>query len=647
MIQPVQRQKKTLSPIQLIGWPLGENTSVPANQLSTKELSECIDFKLNPGGKLEARPPIVAYTDTAIGTPRDAQSCSLAGTRYTICSDEDTIYYFDELTPTAIGTVAGPAQITSYNDMAVIADGSYLKYCDSTSAVKLYYDGGESGTQYDNYSGTDDTTLKAARVAVKFTSQTWTAGFTIPLTKITAKVQADGGTASITGTLRLVSTDVAVATKVYTGVVPSTAAGYIDIVFASTDVTAGILPGTAYYASLEGSNFNVQCTTVASGGVGYTYAPSTWTAVTTKNPIMRVHPGRPPKADWTVVSGNRLRVHDPDRPGGLWYAFGMDLSTTDVAGWQGVSDQNYNSFPVGAAQDLYGSLFVYGTEDQPYIAKWEGATPSAYSILPIFQQSWTTQRTLVNTNNDLFSASASGVDPLTGVQAYGDLRTFSASDRISDRFSNWVSTTAFAGYNAKYGQYWLYMPTYSDYVSVCHTKQKTADENAAQAYPWVRYKLTITPTCFSQVGDTFLIGATDGLFYTLDPDEYKDFTTTKIEPSFGINYIEFPQPFDIERVQFLATSRTGSTFTIDFYKDGAESISIMTKTLSIPVSDTLTLAEVADISLADMFDVTIKASGTPLYFDVNIPCYSIKMVISEIQSLLPVYINGIILFYTE
>jgi hypothetical protein len=617
------------------GFPLGENTSAPSSMLDPRELAECIDMKIKPGGRLETREGIAVYSDTEIGSIVDIGGAMVDGTFRTIVTDEDyKVYYMDSLTPTLIGTCEGETTVESYNDVAVLSDGSYLKYLDSVSEIKICYDG--DGSQYDNYSGDDDTTLTAARVAAKFTSETWTAGYTIPVTQISAKVQESGGTASITAKIRKVSDDSVLASKAYTGVVPSAAAGYIDIYFSASDVTTEMSPGVDYYASLEGSNFVVQCTTVASGGVAYTYAGS-WSADATKDPIMKVYPAKPPKSEFARVSGNRLWIKDPDEPG---LAKTGNYTHLDWSISVGVIDDDKNSFEIGAFEDFYGKLYAYGTQNQPYLCQLQGTSSADFSLPMMFQRIWATPKTLINANSDLWSSSGDGVDTLAGIQEYGDLRTFSASDPIEDRLTNF-STAAFAGYNARDGQYWLWMSGY-DYVSVAHTKQGIRDDKGQIRYPWSRYDLPCTPTCFAQVGDKFLIGSSDGYMYELDPDEYKD-GTSQILPSITTAYVELPfRTADLVQAQLLARSEHGSTMDVVIYVNGNFATPILTHEINMPMSDSVTVGDLAAVVISDLADALIVPGYASLYFDLNINCYSFQLKLNDIYVAgEPVFIDGI------
>jgi len=105
------RKKRQEGVAQFKGFPLGENTSVPSSMLDPRELAECIDFKIKPGGRLETRDGIRKYSDTEIGGIKDITAVTIDGTEYDFCSDDDNkIYYLPDNTA---GTGVTPTQITT------------------------------------------------------------------------------------------------------------------------------------------------------------------------------------------------------------------------------------------------------------------------------------------------------------------------------------------------------------------------------------------------------------------------------------------------------------------------------------------------------------------------------------------------------
>lgn len=649
MVKP--KPQKQEIPIAFQGFGLGENTAVPPSQLVMKEMGSCIDFKLKQGGRLESREAITKYTDTEIGSIEDVEGATLTGVEYEIVTDSDSkVYYNDSLTPTQIDTktTVNPANIIAYNDVAMLCDGSYLKYCEDTTEIKMAYDAGPGGTQFDNYSGDDDggSSISASGTGCVFTTPAWDAGYTIPITQVTILGIEDGGTASITSVdIYDVAGAATIASASFDGEIPTAAAGYIDIYFTDADITSELEPSKEYRCLVKGSNYKLEYTTVASGGALITGGS---TPDTTKDPIMRVHPGLPPKALFGDVSGNRPWIVDPDEPGRIYFGnlTHLDWSTPNGGGWVGVIDDNKNSFEIGGISDLFSDLYVYGKEEHPYICKLTGVSPDVYSLPLLFQKTWATQRTLINANNDLWSTSRIGVDNLNGVQEFGDLRTYSASDPIKNRLRYWDTETAFAGYHAIDGQYWLYMPEF-DYVNICHTKYPIRMETGEVRYPWCRYQLPITPTVFKEVGNNFLIGSDDGFIYKIDSIEYKDLGTDQIMPEFTTNRIEAPMnTLDLTWVQFIGSSLTGASFDLDIFKNGNSITSVHTWPVIFPMSDSLTVDDLL-MDIDDMF-FSISPDQTPLYFRINVNIRSFQVQVSSIKaSGAPVYFDGVILKYRQ
>uniref|UniRef100_A0A6M3X8J7 Putative tail tubular protein n=1 Tax=viral metagenome TaxID=1070528 RepID=A0A6M3X8J7_9ZZZZ len=585
------RQKRPENIISYNGFTHGLNTQVPSFQILQTEMSECVNFKLNKGGQLESRRPIVAYTTsptTSNASVKFFAKVPVGGNNRELLVDSNYLLYYlnSSKVPVNVATLEGDATIVAYNGAGVILDGSYIKQYEDgnitgaskanpcvitcvahpfingqrvkitgvagmtqlngniytvanetddtfqlsgtdssayttytsggiVSSVSLAYDDGTgaSGYQFDNRAGTDDTALALGngtntRIAYKFTSQTLDTGYLIPPTKITVKLskQGDGYTGTdnvpITVKIRAVSGDTALITKTLVataGAVSKTAVEY-GAVLTSDDITTHMASATAYYATVEynngdGSNYiKVHCTTVASGGVGYYYDGS-YNADTTKDPIMSVKPGRPPKGAFGTIHEKRLFIAgDPDNPGYMWYGnlTCLDWSTPDGGGYVGAVDDSRNNYEVGAIRDLFNQLYVIGKETQPYLCILSGASPNDYILSPAFQEVWTTHKTAVNTTNDLWIAGGKGVNSIRGVEQYGDIRTFAESDPVYDRIQDYFSTsTAIAGYYARDGQYWLYMPSYYR-ILIVNTKGSVPDPlstNNEMRYPWVEYEL--------------------------------------------------------------------------------------------------------------------------------------------------------------
>jgi len=485
-----------------------------ATQVKPTELAECVNFHIhNQAGHLKSRAAISKYTNAAAASSAAVKAFKkvlIGATEYELLIDANyKIYYLDgSLDPTLIGTLEGDATILPYNGVALLLDGSFIKYLDGVSKIKIAYDDGtgSSGYQFNNLNGSDDTTLALGngtntRIAVKFTSQAWTAGYTIPPTTVTVELSAQGtpSASAITIRIRRVSNGSVMAAKDLMADASelTSVSEQVSVTFTESDITTELSPNVAYYFSIEhtggdSSNYvKVHCTTVASGGTAYYYDGS-WHADATKTPIAALRPGMPPKGAFgTVALGRPFVAGDPDNPGWLWFGnlTHLDWSTADGGGYVGAVDGNANSFPIGGVENIYEDVLVYGKENHPYVARLTGGEPSSYSLPVTFQKVWTNHRCLISVVNDMWSASRDGVYPISGVQAYGDLRASRVDDPIMKRIEDyWDTDTALAAYYPTDGQFWLVMPDWHR-VLVARIKYPVVEPNGEGfRYPWCEFE---------------------------------------------------------------------------------------------------------------------------------------------------------------
>lgn len=518
---------------EFVGAKYGLNTNDPAFALLPGEASELLNFKVLKGGALETMPPVVAYSNSAItGSVVAFEKLPISGTARDVLVGLNggaySVYYLDgNLDPQSIsGALSGAPQLKSFSGNAVIMDGSYLKYLDGLTSVKMAYDDGTgtSGYQTYNLDDTSDASLALGngtitRVAQRFTSQAWDDNYTIPPTRFTVILTRNGtgGSGSITMRLRAVSDDSILASKTFLSDVTTltTTETQYYAEFTSSDITTEMSHSTAYYISLEysggdASNYVViHCNNCGTGGFAYTYTGS-YAADTAKNLLAGLRPGRPPKALFGVVANGRLWLCDPDERGRAKFSYAnsiFDWSTSGYAGYVGAIDDNANNYEIGAIAELYGDLYFYGTEDQPFLCKLSGTTPTDFALSSLSQPVWATQNTVQTGGNDVWFSSGIGVNAISGVQEYGDLRANPYSAAVDNKFPlYWNPDTAITGYYD--GDYWLYMPSYHR-ILVFHTKTPTTDPSGIG----VRYPVSEV----ARVRDIF---TTDDYSWHANGDEY-------------------------------------------------------------------------------------------------------------------------------
>ncbi|MBW2036428.1 MAG: hypothetical protein JRI41_02950 [Deltaproteobacteria bacterium] len=234
----------------------------------------------------------------------------------------------------------------------------------------------------------------------------------------------------------------------------------------------------------------VEYDTTTADGNGKYYDGS-WHDDSFKLGLVGVKPGRPPRGMFGLIQNTRLyTAGDPLQKGVVWYSnvnAAFDWSTADGGGYIGAIDQTLSNFSVGALISIYGGVYIFGQQSQPYLCKLLGSSPSEYSLPPILQKVYTTHKTVLYTGNDVWFGSEIGVNALSGVQQYGDLRTFTESDAIVDRINDyWNDSEAISGYFGETGQYFLKLPGYGRCL-VAHTKQPVQDARGQVKHPWTEY----------------------------------------------------------------------------------------------------------------------------------------------------------------
>lgn len=480
-IKPHVAKPKTMT---LAGFRYGLNTAQPLIEILPYELSELINYKTLPGGRLQVRSGMNYFSHTAV--PNEASIIATAGVRidaenYILIQDEVfNIYYYDShKDPVLIGTAAGPAEIIGYNGVAIIMDSGYLKYVDKDLTLKIVYDDGSgvAGFMFNNTEQTNDGSHPlgdgtTTRVAWRFITPDFGADYSIPPT---------GGLVMLSNTLAPSATPITARLRSDIGdhilteveIVSDAAADLTDVPefygFQFPDDPDEMDANTHYYLSIEhaggdATNFvNVHYHAVEAGeGHAHTYATN-WTQDDTTDPIMALGPGLPPKALFGDIFNFRLFVVDPDERGRAHFCnlTHLDWSTPNFAGWIGAVDDHANSYPIGGIRPLYTDLYLYGTHEYPYIVKLSGLDPTEYSMHVMFQRVSTTQKLFHSVISDLWSTSTPGVDALTGVTQYGDLRSRQVSHPVKDRILEWFDIdTAFAAYYPSDSHYFLVMPRY-------------------------------------------------------------------------------------------------------------------------------------------------------------------------------------------
>lgn len=600
--QPLEARKQVLRPIS--SKAKGLITRIPPHLLSPDEFESFKNFYLipkDPRGEnllIGSRPGLLKVT-TATTNDKGIECgayIQIGGTFYYLLVDTDHKLYSctgsepslnpgsAKTLPSGDNALEGEAQIVPFNDQAIILDGSYIKVWDGSN-LTLAYDNG-TGSRARMVHQSCETLADAnsvnldnsnTRAGEQITTDSWTSGYTIPLTKVKFWLSKTG---SPTGTISCKiynsdgSSELATATTTFNIATEVTENEKLYTFEFSLSATQDLSPSTSYiiavvYSSGDGSNYlTVHGYSKASGGKQY-YHDGSWHNVSTAGMAIDVYPSLPPKGSFGAVKSGRLFVAgDPDNEGYVWFGNEnsvLDWSTSDGGGYVSAIDNSANSFPVGALVTHFKELIVIGKSEQPYISILTGDSPSEYSLPPTQQHVAGNQKSVIPLPNDIIVTSEAGTTGLKGVEAKGDLRTYPASRQIQDIVRDNWDTDAFAGYISKDGLYVLKLSGLSD-LYVCHT--------ALPDTPWAKWTLanSVTPTCFFMGQNTLYMGGSDGNLYRFDYDEYQDqdgqgdknsltfeVKTGVLESSFGEALV---------RHYYANVSREVSSYKIKFYVSG-------------------------------------------------------------------------------
>jgi hypothetical protein len=365
---------------------------------------------------------------------------------------------------------------------------------------------------------------------------------------------------------------------------PTSAEEY-EATFTPGNIITELLPGTLYklcleYAGGDASNYAlVHCSAVASGGVAYTHNGTSWTADTTKNPIVGLKPGMPPKLKYAIVENSRLfgiEGDDGEHPGYLWYSAAgnpYDWSTPDGGGYVSPGDEDAATFPIGAIAGFYNDVWVFGTTKQPYLGRLSGASPAAYTIAPTLQQVAADQASTIVTPNDILFCAPSGVSSISTMQEYGDIRSTTLTDGIKRVFQIYGVNGAIAGYEPNWGLYLLQLPGYDKVICLHPRMQSVRNQGMFQQMfaPVTMWEFAFpgVVTSFGAGNNCMYIGTDNGNVYRVDGSVVED-DNMIVSSSFRTGY----QTTGIGElaakvVGFSVFGRFGGSFDINFYRNSS------------------------------------------------------------------------------
>lgn len=541
-----RRQSAQKNILDFADFRLGLNTIQSAKAIKHNELTIAINVVINSDGALENRNGLTRYTTSSIGITQkidninsilfsskaedirffadvderddrewyassgrswakeDVEFATSGADEFFVTQPDNALYLLNtNKSPDFITYLKGSAEFIAFGDIAVILDGSYVKYWDRlTSSVKLAYDdgSGESGFQVYQLGLVSDTGISlysgsTEKAGVVFESQLWDRDYSIPLTSMIFSVTRVGNpTGNIT--CEIYDIDNVLLASSNTVVDSSTvslsneeitfyfSSAYIESLTIYKAVIAFSGGDPSNYIQLNGNaNLSNGNTVICSGD-------SVWGENEDILPLVGVKPGKPPVASSGLLQNNRLfLIGNTFKKGILFYSnlnTIFDWSTPNGGGWLGVIDNNDNNYAINAIVSLYNQIYMFGSQAQPYLCSLTGSSPDDFAISPVMQSISASRRTIQNTINDIWFVNSNGVNTLSGVQQYGDLRTSNESDKIANLIQPyWDETRSFSGYNPVNGHFLLKQYN-TPFVFVAHTSFKNVDRGKV-FYPWTMF----------------------------------------------------------------------------------------------------------------------------------------------------------------
>lgn len=605
-------------------------TSRPNSLLGRGECSEFTNVVIDGHGLPRTRPGFSLVCSGLSGEVYSIGDARVDGTWYTFVStieagtpDVYRLYRVTSGVATQVGsdsTFEGPITFTSLQDFLIVFDTSYVKYWDGT-LIGLLTDRGIGSTAYliNNYMGEMATeyaptwidvysSIKAA--GVKFKTPTWSAGYSMPPLTFRLRAAKYGNGAfspyatnsykpkmtirTASGTL-MASKDLMSFTDLPTVALdtPNLASfKAYEYTFEESEVTTALSPGTEYYLCYEHAYGNVDHhtkihatgNTVNFGYFSGAVPPTSFTVLSgNKAPTFSLTGEMPFTLETGVASASRIfgiEGVNSENPGRIWYCGAgnpFDWSSPNFGGYMDTG------LDIAGIVAYYESVWVFGSGKAPSLSRITGAEPSEYVMSPSIQAVSSHQRAIIVTQDDVLFYHMAGVDSISTVQEFGDIRSVNRSDNISDILSAEYDTSAFAGYDPHFGVYLLKLND--------GTKQRLyafhprVGGRRVAAFPVSKWELNLPLvstatqeiTAMGRGEHGLYVGTDKGRVYRLDLSTIKD-AGNYPEYSVLSGFMSVPDPWQydgqINAMSFVSglSSKSGGSAKLVFYRNLSENL---------------------------------------------------------------------------
>ncbi len=605
----------------------GYVTARDASQCGPSESPDILNFTIIENGLIRTRDGVTLSCSGMDGKVTHVRDCIVGGTSYTIIATEDDgtyrLYKKVAAGVEQIGTdtfFTGPIRVVSFNDVLMIFDGGNAKMWDGTT-LALNYDSGVSAAKklaanfnsemisypVVGYSPILLTTSNCNAIGVKFTTPVWEASAKIkPTTFKTLLARKGNGYTGTEKPLYMVIRDTETRTEVYSKVldIPSilptetsgigtTKADYrtYENVMTDDDYSgegdAGLDQDTEYTICVEYGGTTdadhhpwVYCyvptvNTAPTDGVIYNTLVNAWGPDKAAPAIDLAGQFPAPKLVDGVVHKFRLfgiEGEQGDHPSYLWYTGAgnhLDWSSDNYGGYADTAK------PIGGIASFYDSLWVFGTLTSPNMMRLTGEDPASFKLDESIKGIGAHYESIVSLPQDIVFMHRNGIDTVSTMQEYGDVRAVTQSDQIKDIIQTYAANTAFAAYYPNAGTYLLKLADGTDTrLYALHTRIKVAQSAGgiqvaiSPVIPWeLNLGTGVSITAMGGGGDTTYIGSSDGKLYRFDPTVLKDNSnavtyrakSSRITTGFGVQTARAVTP--------SVFSAGGGSYDIRFYRN--------------------------------------------------------------------------------
>lgn len=609
-------------------WKGGWNSYRKGHGLRDDQLTDILNCRYvdTPQGLgLMPRPGLEELTATGTSTGTSIMDIGKfvdsSGSEHTLVASDSKLWEF----------TTGPASLTSLGDLEstrgrmvqfgnnlAVFDGGYLKYFTGTTLLMAH---DTEGTLLDNTSDDQDGSVSlydggVERFGQNFQTPDWGSyGYTVPLQMISFVVAAIGsptGNAyarayNAAGTI--IASSAAVDISAW-GASPQTA----DFAFSAGSLDMATQTSYRFVLDVGGTGTSVgnyikgyYSNTLSLGGSLTTYG-GTWGTDATKNALMSVGPGLPPKSSFGWPHVDRLIIEDKEDTNRAHYS-----GTNTLNQWSGTGagwlDYMTEGADITAIRPFYKSIAIHLAGGGPRaVFLLSGSGPTDYTLERAAPGVAAINQDVCHfTGDDQIFLDYTGIYSLVAVTQYGNTQAAARSEDVYDVVVQNASDSSFAGTCLGHKQIWWGLGL--SYFLVYDVFRKV--------YTKYQFNMGNTITSLHEYNGLVLVGDYAGKLwqYSLSSPVYLDGGTSYGSLTyFKLKRHDFGTEL-VKRLRFVnvrSRARLGGSYDIKIYPDMLED-AIKSISVVIPADPDLTVDEATMTVDEAIFTLDYSGSSMKLH----------------------------------